>query len=95
MKIYEIDLNGIKKSEELYQRIIKSMNFPSWCGENFDAIWDMLTWEIDPPASIHIKGTKNLPHEFQEEKDIILEVFDDTREWYKKLKRQVEIIIED
>ena len=61
MKVYEIDLKGVKTYLEFYPKIIKSMGFPDWCGENPDAIWDMLTWEIVPPAVIRIKGVNGLP----------------------------------
>lgn len=95
MKVYEIDFEGVKTYSGFYQRIIRSMNFPSWCGENPDAIWDMISTHIEIPAIIYVKRLNDLPHEFQEEKEMLIEVFDDTREWYKKLRKHVEIIIED
>lgn len=94
MTTYEIDFKDVKEYEEFYQKIIKSMNFPSWCGENPDAIWDMVSTHIEIPAIIYLKGLDDLPRELQEEKELILEVFADAREWYKKLRMHVDIIIE-
>ena len=95
MKVYEIDFKDVKKIEELFERIIVSLDFPSWCGKNLDAMWDMLTTDIEIPAIIYIKGLDGLPRELQSRKKGILEVFDDTRKWYEKMGLHVEIKIVD
>lgn len=95
MKVYEIDFKGVKTYSGFYQRIIKSMNFPSWCGENPAAIWDMMSTHIEIPAVIYVRNMKGLPSDFQEEKDFLIKIINRARERYKKLKRHVEIIIED
>ena len=95
MKVYEIDFKGVKRSEELFERIIESLDFPSWCGKNLDAMWDMITTDIEIPATIYVKGIDGLPQELQSKKKGILEVFDDTGKWYEKLGMHVEIHIED
>ena len=95
MTTYTINFEGTKKYIEFYERIITGMNFPSWCGENPNAIWDMLTRDIKIPAIIYMKGLGNLPKEFEEDKAVILEVFNEAREWYEKKGFYVEIKIID
>lgn len=95
MKVYTIDFSKCKTYQQFFEEIIKGMEFPDWCGENFDAIWDMLTWEIVPPAVIRIKGVNGLPKELEEKKDMLIEVFNDTHKWYKNSGMNVEIKIID
>lgn len=95
MKVYEIDFSQCKTYLQFFEEIIKGMQFPSWCGKNFSAIWDMLTWEIYTPCIICLKDTDSLPSELEQDKEHILDIFARASKWYKKLKRQVEIIIED
>lgn len=95
MKIYEIDFKGVKKSEELFERIIESLNFPSWCGKNLDAIWDMVTWEIDTPAVISLRGLNSLTQEVYTKTEQLLKVFNDAHDWYEDVGEHLEIHIED
>ena len=95
MKTYEIDFKDIKTYSGFYQTIIKSMDFPSWCGDNPSAIWDMITTDIEMPAIIYIKGLDSLSQELQQEKELFLKIVNRTREWYEKLGMHVEIRIED
>ena len=71
------------------------MEFPSWCGENPSAIWDMLTTDIEIPAIIYIKGLDSLPEELCEENKMFLKIVDRARSWYEKLGLHVEIKIVD
>lgn len=95
MTTYTIDFKGTKRYLEFYERIIKGMRFPSWCGENPNAIWDLLTRDIKIPATIYISGLDDLPKELQRQKVIILEVFAEAREWYKQFGAYMEIKIID
>lgn len=95
MKAYKIDFKDVKTYMGFYQTIIKSMEFPSWCGENPSAIWDMLTTDIETPAIIYINGINELPQDLQGIKKDILDVFSDTCDWYEKLGLHVEIKIID
>ena len=91
MKGYEINFRSCKTYAELYERIIKGMDFPQWCGKNPDSIWDMLSSDIKVPAIIYLEGVNEIPNELSEHKDIILKIFDRARVWYKELGETVEV----
>ena len=95
MKAYEIDFKEVKTYMNFYQTIIKAMGFPEWCGENPDAIWDVLTTDIEIPAIIYVKNLNYLPPELQEEGDMFLKIAYRACNWYKKLGMYVEIKIID
>lgn len=92
MKIYEINFEKCKTTYQLYEEIIEGMGFPSWCGKNMDAIWDMLIGNINIPAIIYLRGIDNIPKELYEEKDLLLEVLEKVSKWYKELGEYVEIL---
>lgn len=92
MNYYTIDFTNVTDLSAFYQRIIKGLNFPEWCGENPDAIWDMLTGHMEVPAHITVIGSNNLPRIPAYEFPYIKETFDDTIEWYQDLNKQVIIV---
>ncbi len=89
MKYYTIDFTGTSDLSDFYQRIIKGLEFPDWCGENLDAIWDMLTGHMDAPVHITVIGGEFLTHIMADKYEVLKEVFDRTIEWYKDLDKQV------
>ena len=95
MKAYEIDFKEVKTYMNFYQTIIKAMGFPEWCGKNLDAIWDMLTWEVETPAIIYIKGLDCLPKDLKEKRELLLKVFNDAHDWYERYGKCLEIKIVD
>ena len=61
MKQYTINFDKVSAYSELYECVIKSLEFPDWCGKNADAIWDLLTGYAKYPAIIVVIGAENLP----------------------------------
>ena len=92
MKYYTIDFTGTADLSDFYQRIIKGLEFPDWCGESIDAIWDMLTGHMDVPAHITVVGGSYLTDIMVDKYQILKETFDDTIEWYKDLDKQVMMV---
>jgi len=92
MEYYTIDFTGVTNLSDFYQRIIKGLDFPDWCGENPDAIWDLLTGHMDAPAHIMVIGSNNLSEFLAYEYTFIKKVFDRTIEWYKDLDKKVIVV---
>ena len=91
MKAYEINFRDCRTYLDIYEQIIDDMGFPSWCGKNPDAIWDMLSSHIRTPAIIYIKGLDELPKALDKHKYVILEIFGRLHEWYKEIGEYVEV----
>ena len=86
MEKYTVDFTNVKTRENYYNALISGLKFPSWCGKNPDAIWDMMTGYIDYPASITVINLNALPKDFDEDKGILLEMFEDLGKRYKEGK---------
>ncbi len=92
MKYYTIDLAGVTDLSEFYQKIIKGLEFPDWCGENLDAIWDMLTGYMETPVHITVIGGKAITDILEEKFQILKDTFDEFVEWHKKYDEEVIIV---
>jgi len=92
MNYYTIDFTGVTDLSDFYQRIIKGLKFPDWCGENLDAIWDMLTGYMVAPAHITSIGSEKLSNILEYEFSFIKKVFDRTIEWYKDIDEEVIVV---
>jgi RNAse (barnase) inhibitor barstar len=57
----------IKSDAELFEAFFGCLQFPSWFGFNWDALWDSLNdfqWDEDiEKVDIHVKSWPNLPNE--------------------------------
>ncbi len=64
------DFIEIENSEQLYEQLSIKLNLPDYFGRNLDALWDMLTGEIEMPLFIKFINLSNkqltLFHEFIE-----------------------------
>ncbi|MBQ2897953.1 MAG: barstar family protein [Clostridia bacterium] len=84
MKYYTIDFTGVVDLSDFYQRIIKGLEFPDWCGESLDAIWDMLTEYIETPAHITVIDGISLTSIMTDKYKVLKEIFDRAVKWYAK-----------
>ena len=75
MKEFTINLGGVNTTDEFYQAIIKGLQFPDQCGDNPDAIWDLLTGYMEYPAQISIIDSGSLSQELLGEFVLIKEIF--------------------
>lgn len=89
MDIYNIYFSNIKTVSAFYQAIICGMKYPDWCGENPNAIWDMLTVETPLPATIILHDIESLPQNIQKDLIYLKNMLTDLKEQYKE---KVEII---
>jgi ribonuclease inhibitor len=52
MKKIIIDGKTIKTASEIYQLLNKELDFGSYFGSNLDALWDVLTSDVERPFEI-------------------------------------------
>jgi ribonuclease inhibitor len=43
---------AIRSVEEFYDAIARGLHFPDYFGRNFDALWDVLTTDIEGPVEL-------------------------------------------
>ena len=87
MEQYTIDFSGVKTYWFFYNAIIVGLDFPDWCGQNLDAIWDMLIRHMDAPVTIYVKGIYTLPESLTEKKDLFLKILNRAVNWYAKINQ--------
>ena len=59
-KKYTLDFTNVKYFLEVHYIIKTSLDFPDYYGCNWDAFWDMLSWEC-PASKVTIIGANTLP----------------------------------
>ena len=72
-----LDFTGCKYLGEIHKVLKERFGFPDYYGENWDALWDCLSYYTLEDLRVEIKGLQSLPEEFDEDVQIMLEVFDD------------------
>ena len=65
MKKVFLDFSNVKYVAEFHRIIKKSFQqsvegFPDFCGENLNALWDVLTGFIELPVEISVTGIDNI-----------------------------------
>lgn len=71
MPIKKCSLNGknIRSLNDLYDELARQLSFPAHFGRNLDALWDILSTDIEGPYEIEWKHTndssKTMGEEFE------------------------------
>ena len=92
MKQFTINFAGVKTYYNFYEAIIKGLQLPDWCGDNPDAIWDMLTGYMEFPATIRMQGTALVPKDLMGEMDLLMNIFQRVEDIYDEIKYTLKII---
>ncbi len=64
-----VDLTGCKYVMEFWERIRVSFGFPEFFGKNWDAFWDLISWEC-PAHRVTVIGANTLPEDWKTLKGI-------------------------
>lgn len=74
-----LDLTGCKDWLEMHQRICRTFGLPSFCGKNWDALWDLLrdAIEYDEERLIMIRGIETVPERMRKDVEIVRDIFGD------------------
>ena len=91
MDIFVIDFSDCKSELQIHKKLKKTLHFPDYYGENWDALWDMLTGYLDYPKIIKLKGLNSLPLELHSSVKTLLEVFRDA----VKEEPELRLVVED
>jgi ribonuclease inhibitor len=78
--IAEIDGNQITTEMDFHKQISKALDFSSYYGENLDALWDVLSSDIERPLKLNWKNSeisrKAMPLEYKRIIDLLRKVVD-------------------
>ena len=80
METITLDFTGCKYWGELHSVLKKGFAFPDYYGENWSALRDCLRYYPDDDIEVIIKGLSTLPKDFEEDKQIMLSIFNDVHE---------------
>ena len=47
MKLIELDMNSLRSEKEVHELLARELGFPEYYGANLDALYDMLTTELE------------------------------------------------
>ena len=87
-----LDFSECSYIGEVYAIIKKELELPEWCGENLDALWDILTglpYKGDDFVILRPRAYSGIPHgknrEFTEAVDKICEIFEEAQTTYGEI----------
>lgn len=76
--IAEIDGLKIRTEADFHSEIARALSFGSYYGKNLDALWDVLSRELERPVSLVWKNAdtsqKSMPVEFEKIVDLLRDV---------------------
>ncbi|WP_257572793.1 barstar family protein [Janthinobacterium sp. UMAB-56] len=62
-----IDLSEINSPRQLHAALAAALDFPSFYGMNWDALWDVITGLVEMPQQLELRGwpafAARLPHD--------------------------------
>lgn len=85
MKTISIDFSEIKDTTEVHSLLKEKFQFPEWYGENLDALWDMLTWYIEP-CVVEFRGFETVSEDIKLYIQKVLDIFLEAGEKYGQIK---------
>jgi ribonuclease inhibitor len=84
-----IDLHGIQSIDALHDSFKRALKFPSFYGDNWDALWDTLTGMKEMPEKITLLGYAQFASRFPSEDKAFSKIISDYNDHYFRLgKRQ-------
>ena len=76
MKKITLDFSDCKYISEIYKEIKNKFDFPSYYGENLDALWDSLDGYCKNDIEISINGYDKLSDDLKEYMDKMFAIFE-------------------
>lgn len=85
-KTYRISGLFIRSLDDFYTEISRALNFPEYFGRNLDALWDVLTTEIEGPCELiwedAAKSRKWMGKDFERISGLLKEVEDERDDFH-------------
>lgn len=91
LRRFSLDFSECRYLGEIYAQIKSVLGLPQWCGENLDALWDVVTGMMYTPAEVTIIP-KVRRKELQEDVKEIITVFQEAQDEYNEISV---IVLED
>ena len=91
LRRFSLDFSECRYLGEIYAQIKNVLELPRWCGENLDALWDVVTGMMYTPAEVTIIP-KVRRKELQEDVKEIITVFQEAQDEYNEISI---IVLED
>ena len=91
LRRFSLDFSECRYLGEIYAQIKSVLELPQWCGENLDALWDVVTGMMYTPAEVTIIP-KVRSTELQEDVKEIITVFQEAQDEYNEISV---IVLED
>jgi RNAse (barnase) inhibitor barstar len=73
----KIDLKEWKLYLDIFGLLKRKLGLPDFCGENWDAIWDLAWGFTSKPVTLEFYGVSAARERFPEDVKIMLEIFND------------------
>lgn len=73
--LVKIDCSTIKNNKEIISTVKHSLNFPDFCGDNWDAINDLI-YDVILPEKVIFLGWRLFEERFPKDADCIKKIFD-------------------
>ena len=84
VKHFDVNFSGCRYVGELYLELKRKLELPDWCGENLDALWDVLTGIMYTPADISVTKTTAWK-DIQEHANAIVAVMQEAEMKYQEI----------
>ena len=84
VKHFDVNFTDCRYVGELYQELKRKLELPDWCGENLDALWDVLTGIMYTPADISVTKT-TAGEDIQEHANAIVTVMQEAEMKYREI----------
>lgn len=81
MPIKKINLDGktVKSLNDLYENISKQISLPEHFGRNLDALWDVLSTDVEGPIEINWKNAADSKEGMGKDFDRAVKLFKDLK----------------
>lgn len=80
LKTVEIDLRELQSVEQLHAQLRAKLNFPAFCGENWDAFWDAIAGLVELPERVRLLGWASFEASFPRDAAIMRKCLSDYRQ---------------
>ena len=92
-EIYTIDFSKVEYYIQMHKIIQEALDFPDYCGCNWDAFWDCLTDMVGRPVHIEIIGLNAIEQKFGDEAKTMVDILKEFKH-YRNDKYAKDIKIE-
>jgi hypothetical protein len=86
----EIDVSTVEKPEDLQLLLARSLDFPNWCGCNWNAFGDAIKGLVEMPCRLRLVGWTTLAAQLRDDVKWLRQRLDEIATQYPMLVAEVE-----